>query len=80
MLTVDLLRGGARKLRLLERLVGLQHAFHLLPGGSHELRALLLHDLRTHARGAAVARVEIEIVHPARGGAVDAVTAACQRP
>ena len=67
---IDLLQRGARQLRLMQHLVGFDDAIHLLPGGCHQRRTLRLHNLRAHAAGAAIARIEIQVVHPSGGGAI----------
>jgi hypothetical protein len=72
MLPVELLARRTRELRLHEQLIRSAYAFDLLPGGGHQLRAVVLHDLRTHARGAPIARIEVEVVDPPRCCTLDA--------
>ena len=53
--------------------IGMANTIHLLPRGCHKQRALNLHHLSANAGRAAIARIKIEIVHPAGGCAVHAL-------
>ena len=46
---VNLLQCGARELRLTQQFIGFTDTIHLLPGGCHQLCALILNHLRAHA-------------------------------